>query len=441
MVGLNSTDERILRSKQLKLTALSAVPLRIISLFAGMITLAIAARQLSADAFAGWATLVSFVGLLGFADLGLGSSITSSVAELHGLRKTEIRPIISSGLAMLASAGVLLAMVGFILLPFVGVPDALRRVGIGPGAVAAVVLVVASGIPASLALRVLLGLQRGDLVNGFSAAGLVVGLLGVVVWKRFSDSLTVLAVVASIGPLSAGLMSSLYIFSDVRLRPSVRLVTVSESRRLFNRGKFFLLMSLSSAIAFGSDTLILSIVGNSAEVAEYSAVYRLFTFVPSLGFLALGGLWPAISSAIASNDPGWVTREFRRVLKVNVCVTFVASLVLVVFANWILAVWLGHGFRAQRLTLLSAFAYALVNAFNVPVAYLLNGIGAERFQGFVLLLMSIGNVMISSLLSVRFGASGPILGSALALAVASVVLVRHANRHLVTLADRRGLGD
>ena len=441
MVRLNSADERILRSKQLKLTALSAVPLRIISLFAGMATLAIAARELSADAFAGWATLVSFVGLLGFADLGLGASITSSIAESNGPTPHDLRPTISSGLAMLAFTGALLVIVGFFLLRILGVPEALRRAGIGPGAVAAVGLVVAMGIPAGLALRVFLGIQRGELVNGFSAAGLLVGLAAVFAWKQYSDSLTVLAVAASIGPLLGGLMSFLYACSKPRLRPSARLVTVAESRKLFNRGKFFLLMSLSSAIAFGSDTLILSIVGSSAEVAEYSAVYRLFTFVPSLGFLALGGLWPAISSAIASNDHAWVTQEFWRVLKINVRVTLVASVVLVVLANWLLAVWLGHGFRAHRLTLVSAFAYALVNAFNVPVAYLLNGIGAERFQGFVLLLMSIANVLISSLLSVHFGASGPILGSTLALAVASVVLVRHANHRLDALVGRGALGE
>ncbi len=411
------------RTRRLAWTAVAAVPLRVVALLQGFATFAFATRRLESDALAGWVTVVSIVTLLAFSDLGLGSGVTSSIAETPPQQTQRIEEIVSSAAVLLAAIGAFVSTMSICVA--VAANSQLVRLGIDPDALIVVSMIVGASVATAFASRALQGMQAGATANLLSGVGSLCSLGLVALWWWSGDqSATRLAAASTCAPVVSGCLCIIDLSLRRRVRPRLRRFRGATAALLFGRGRYFFLMSLGSSLSFGSDALVLTTVRDSTSVVEYSAVYRLFTLAPSLGYLALGGLWAAVANAMAVGDYQWVRRRFRQVLVASIAVQLLVAAALIPFARQLLSLWLTDLPAIEPRTIGSGAAYAVANGMYVPIVYLLNGLGAERVQTMVLLTSAVLNLALSILLASIFGASGPIIASTIALIGSSFVLLR-----------------
>jgi O-antigen/teichoic acid export membrane protein len=194
-------------------------------------------------------------------------------------------------------------------------------------------------------------------------------------------------------------------------------------------------MGVLSAVAFGSDTVVLSLARTPRDVAEYASVYKIFTFLPIMSFMATAGFWPAVADSVAVKDGEWVARRFSNLLRINISVNTIFALALVPVLPLILRLWLGSGHQVGSSSVVAGILYALGHSLYVPSGYLLNGLQLERFHSKVLLWMAPSNLFASILLSNLFGACGPIFASAAGTLVAGLIMRRRGLAYLEKLTS------
>jgi O-antigen/teichoic acid export membrane protein len=185
-------------------------------------------------------------------------------------------------------------------------------------------------------------------------------------------------------------------------------------KSLFKLGAGFFVLQICYAFAFTSDNLIVAQILGQQAVAEYAIVTRLFAIVPMLAEMCLGPLWPAYGEAIARSDIDWIKRTFRHTLVLAGVIGLSSAIVLVAFGNQIINVWIGS---TTSVPILLLFAFAIWMSLSVggsAVAMLLNGTGQLKFQVICGLAIAIVAPALKTLIGLRMGLAGVVLGTALA---------------------------
>jgi O-antigen/teichoic acid export membrane protein len=174
----------------------------------GLLSYSLLARRLPTSAFADWLALTSLLGLLSFADLGIGPGLLSRLAEANrSPNKSELRILLSSGLCILVFVGAAFLAIAFAIVRVTGLSKQLLHAADGRNQLLLVLAVISAGVPLALGLCVLSGLQRGALGNTLLSVANVVCLIFLVFTTGRTHSVGLLAALAiSAGPL-AGLVA------------------------------------------------------------------------------------------------------------------------------------------------------------------------------------------------------------------------------------------
>lgn len=178
-----------------------------------------------------------------------------------------------------------------------------------------------------------------------------------------------------------------------------------------------------------SDIVLLGLISNEADVATYSAAWRVAA--------SAGGFLIAFNFAFAPVAAQyWVERDLdalQRVIDRTMSIVVPASLVVTaglgVTAPLVLAVF-GSGYTEADLVLRILLVGQLVNAAFGPVALLLNVTGHERVVVRVLGVTAALNLALNLVLFQLLGSTGVALGTVVAGAIWNVVLVRFVERDL-----------
>ncbi|MFZ4518970.1 MAG: lipopolysaccharide biosynthesis protein [Microthrixaceae bacterium] len=167
---------------------------------------------------------------------------------------------------------------------------------------------------------------------------------------------------------------------------------------------WILIVSLADQVLATADTLLLALLGSTAEAGVYAAVYRLPNAWLTVLGLVVAGLVPGVTGAVAA-DPAAARRLRRRILRVG-AVAGLSVLAVVPVAVWAVPLLFGEAYRSGQ----------------VPAALLLLGIGvATVTAGLLPLVLALGrdkpfagglcavaalNVAANLLLIPRFGPTG-----------------------------------
>src|SRR5256885_15367442 len=103
--------------------------------------------------------------------------------------------------------------------------------------------------------------------------------------------------------------------------------------------------------------------------------------------LVLVPLWPAYRDAAVLGDMDWVRTTLRRSLVLAAVINVPATLVLLAAGRQIVHLWVGDKVTPSALLLAALACWALLNAVGGPLAMLLNGLDAIRFQAVCAALM------------------------------------------------------
>ena len=415
------SDERFRRAS---LSAATSAAAKGIALLTTAVSVPLTLTYLGSERFGVWMTLSALIALLSFTDLGMGNSLLNGVAQASGREsRKQVRAYLSSGLVMLlfvaATLGLVFAAV-YAYVPWarlfnIASPTALDEAGPAAAVLVACFLVA---MPAGAFQQVRLGLQQGYVNSMFVGVGNLLGL-ALVVWAiqmRLGLAWLVLAMAGT--PVLATLVNGLTLVARSRwLRPSLHDVDLGVAQSLLRVGLLFLVLQLSYAVAFTSNSLIIAAVIGPSAVAEYSVASKLFMIPTLLVGFALGPLWPAYREALSRGDVRWVRRTFDRSIRLSLSLAGLVSAALVVIGLPLIAVWVGAAVQPSFGLILAIGIWTTLSAAGTAVAMLLNGVQVMRFQVITAVLMATANILLSIALTVRIGIPGVVWGSIIAYSV------------------------
>ena len=369
------------RQRRVALSALASALAKVISVSTALISVPLTLHYLGAERYGMWMTMSSLVAMLGFADLGIGNGLLTSVASAHGRDdRAKIKAYVSSAycvLSVIALVAIALFCLSYSLVDWYRIFNVKTEVARGEAGPAMAVLVCcfALAIPVNIVQKVQMGLQDGFIASLWQCGASLMALAGVLfaIHRQAPLAWLVLAFVGA--PLLAGATNSLSFFLRLApdIAPSWRSLSVAATRSIAGVGLLFLVLQIVGALAYTSDNIIIAQMLGAAAVAGYAVPVQMFNLIGTLIAMALAPLWPAYGEAISRGDKAWVKKILKRSLLFSVGVASVCSTALVAAGSWIIGLWVSHAVATPLLLLVGLGVWKVIEAGGNAVAMLLNG--------------------------------------------------------------------
>ncbi len=428
------------RYKAIVSGTLSGVLGRSLTIGAGFVIVPLTVGYMGPERYGAWIAISAFVGWLQLSDGGMSNSLTNSLVNaLSRDDRHEARVLVSSGMAFLACAGVLLvaiALVGSRLLTgshLLGVYDPLLAKEVNESLLYAVLL-VACALPLGVTDRVLYALQQPHYPNGWNALSSVLSLVAVYGATRAQWGLPGL-VVAMLGTrtlVSLGGSCWLFMRHMPGLRPTSTALSIRAARELVRSGAGFLLIQVSALVLYSTDSIILSRALGPATVASYSVAWKLFS-IPAIGMsLVFPYLWPAYADAIARRDTQWVKATLKRTLLWTVGGSTTLVIIMVPSARYAIRHWAGADIAPDQVVVAWMAAWAVLSSFVNALVCPINASGRIANQARYGVVMAIANIGLSIWWVRLYGASGVIAATVVCFALFTVPRCVIDARRLVT---------
>jgi O-antigen/teichoic acid export membrane protein len=396
------------------------------------------------DAYAHYGLLVGIIGLLPFADLGMSAAIMNAVGSsdrpstdrhVHNVLVSSIRALCGSGLALTAVA-IVITIGGWW-------PEVMGQ-GLmqgGSPVVAVCVVLIGATFVVSFGQRVLTGLGKNHLqviILGLQTPPVVIciwlvshfGHGGSGVWLPVIPYLVTMLLYALCVVIAARLMRPA-IGRSIRDVPRLRSV---RGGRVFDVAWPTMIQMVALPIAMQTDELVISHVSTTKALAEYNLASSLYLPVFQVVTAAGIALWPIFARARAhggrtESSPMSLARGFGAGALLGCAVLTLAS-------GWLVQLASGGAIHLGPGILLAFTVYEVVLAYRYPLGMYMTDAPGLRFQAYLILVMVPINLGISIVLARSFGASGPIIGSAIGILVFQAIPFWFYVRRKLRLVER-----
>jgi len=406
------------RLRRAAITTVSAGGARAIAVLASLVTVPLTYHYLGAERYGLWMVLISIIGMMSFADLGIGNGLVNAVSEAYGRDdQKKATEYVTSAFVMMVGIALALAALGTIIYPFLPWMR-LFNVKSAPvaaeGASAFLILFFSFvvSIPLGVVSRAQAGLQQGYFPQIVGALGSVLTLLALLVVIAVHGSLGWLVFATTIGPTVGILLNARVLFREHPwLFPSRDAYSSSSAKRILKLGLMFFVLQCAFAVSYSSDNIVITQVLGAAAVAAYAVPQKLFSPVSTVVGMAVAPLWPAYGEAIARGDVTWVRRVFRASLMLTLGLTIPICAFLAAAGPYILRTFFGKSLNVPISLLVVLAAWGVVNAVSTVISILLNGAGVLRAQVGIAIIASTINLGLSIFLTRRVGIVGVCAGS------------------------------
>lgn len=398
-----------------------------VSAVLGIVLTRLVIEEWGTGAFAQYGLLVSLGALLPFADLGLSAAVVNAVAgspdpaedpHVRGVLVTTVR-------VLLVSATVLSVLV--LGIGWAGAWPSLLGPGLlpGSGSLAATLcfLLIALALPFGIGQRLLTGLGRNhvSIAIGGLQTPLLLSVVALLAWTGVPAG----GYVAVVAYATTALLALACTWSAARrVRPALgralrdvpRLRTV-RGERVADLAWPMLVQMVALPLAMQTDRIVLSHRAGPEVLAEYNLAAQMFTPIWALVSAAGITLWPVYRRRRAQ---GRDESPARMSLAFGAAAGGVA--VLVAVASPLLADVASGGRIALGGGLVVAFTVLMtLQGLKYPAGMYLTDAPGLRFQALMVALMLPVNLGASWVLAGPLGAAGPVLGSALGVALFQVL--------------------
>lgn len=321
----------------------------------------------------------ALIGYFSLFDLGLGRALTKLVAEKLGTgRESEIAALVKTSLLFMLglgfAGGVILALVSPSLVrQGLRIPEALQRETLFSFYLLSISVPV---VISTAALRgVLEAKQRFGLVNAIRIPMGVFTFVGPLLVLPFSRSLLPVVAVLLAGRVVAWAIHLGMCFRVLpQLRARVR-VQRAEVGPLFRFGGWMTVTNIVGPLMVSFDRFLIGALASIAAVAYYATPYEVVTKLLLIPGALAGVLFPAFSTSFASN-PDRTAALFDRGFRYVLLALFPAVLLIIVFAQEGLMLWLGSEFASQSARVLQWLSVGVfINSLGYIPFALLQGVG------------------------------------------------------------------
>ena len=396
-------------------------------------------HRLGVDAFGVLSLATAVIGYLAVLDMGMGTATIKYIADYYAARDfPAISKVVGTSIVIYSCLGLLgtlliLGLANLIVTRVLHVPNDLRSVTLFVFYVSSVGFLV--NMPLTVFSAIPNALQRFDILVGQNALFGTASILGQVALLAMGLSLKALVllnVVIGVIGIFVFLLISRRLLPGVSFRPTFDIPT---AKRILSFSVLKLVSVMSGQIVFQLDRLLIGVFLPLASVSYYvvplSLAQRILSIIPNV----TTAVFPAVSQFRTDKDR--LDDLYFRASKAVLFLVLPIAVALVVFADKVLAFWMGVDFAAQGSVALRlmAVAFLLSSLAAVPgvFAEALGKPGIPALFSGGSALLNLGAVL---LFIPRWGISGPAL--ALILNGISVVplFVHYVNRKLLGVQSR-----
>lgn len=411
-----------------------------VSAVLGILITRIIITNFGTDVFAQYGLLVGLGALLPIGVLGVDAPIVNTVAVSEGPGEdSRVRAVLVSSIRVLLVAGAVLLVV-VILMSVLGLWDALLgdSLLVPTGAIAAALCMAlwSIGMPFGMGAKVLAGLGKNYVTIAISGLQSPVVLLILIIALAVGvdrESGSYIPVVSYAATLLIGVLAT--VVAARLIRPTLwKAFREAPFPKRFRGAKIIdqawpmTVIMIALPVGIQTDRIVLSHVTTSAELAQYNLASQMYTPIFALVSAAGFTLWPRFAAARAKNEdesPATLSLVFGAIAA---CFCLGVSLI----SGW-LANFASGGEVTLGIALLLAFsAWMIIQAFQYPFGMYLTDRTGLRFQALMVTMMLPVNLAISWVLASKYGAVGPVIGSALGVlffqVVANLIFVRFRTR-------------
>lgn len=386
---------------------------------ATLLTSRFVSSEFGLNEYAIYSLIASLPLLLPMSDLGLSAAATNAASALPSSPTRFVETMRRSARALWIVSGALLAIDAAIFLT-IGWPNlfGLEPSEIVNGGAALAFAFFALSVPGSLGAATLIGLRLNRNLVLFQGLAPVLAGLFVFVFAALTHELLLALALSLIGLFLGNWSTSIYARSRKevrRARQEAREAASISSPPLWDVALPMVLITLGLPLAFQTGRVVLGWQSTLAQLAIYAAA--LIAFLPVFSLIQVAGrsLWGVFAQARESNLSG--RKDFVSGLLTSAVVGLVGAAGLTVFGPIVASLATSGAIHIPISVFAWLSAVILVQAIHLPSGMYLTDARGLRFQAVTTILMGVGVLASSILLTPTLGAIGPPASLAIGMAL------------------------
>jgi O-antigen/teichoic acid export membrane protein len=362
------TDNRLLKIFK---TGFSSLLIKLISVAISFISVPMTLGYLGKERYGIWLTLTSIFALITFADLGLGNSLTNSIAKAEvDQSDQDAKTQVSNTFFTLTAISILLSCIFsvfavkhlFASLFHFATNLSNEETEISIYIIAFLFII---NLPLGVVQRTYEGYQKGYIYQYFLLAGNLISFILLFEFIQFDLGLPYLSFALMSSTLIANMSAGLYLFKFLKpeISPTFRLINKQVAKSNLSVGLVFFTLQVFSFLNLSSDNFIIMYFEGVGNVPAFDIVKKLF-MVSFLLVYFITPLWPAFSDAMLKHDYAWAKRIFRKSLIYSLLITGGLSGLLLILSPYILHLWVGSFVKPTWNLLFSFYFFTIIANFG-----------------------------------------------------------------------------
>lgn len=386
MIRLNSTDGK-LRSSILQKNILASFLIKGWSAVIVFLLTPVTLKCLGEYTNGVWLTISSVMLWIDNLDIGLGNGLRNRLAiYMAHDDKLHARSLISSTFAVLTY---IIVPAMFIMIVLIWTCNTYSLFNVNrevinnlDNVLTITVVMVCSTFVFKLIGNFYMGMQLPAVSNMLVAVGQTLAYIGtLILYRSGSHSLLHIALVNTAAPLITYLIAYpvTFVFKYPELRPSMKLVNISEAKDVMSVGVQFFVIQISSVVLFMTSNLLISKLFEPSMVTPYGIAYRYFSVLLVAFTVICMPFWNATTDAYERNDIEWIRRATRK-LSILTIALFIGMIVMIALSPLVYSIWIGPEVIVDIRMSIGVAVYIFILIYSMRYSYFINGIGKLRVQ-------------------------------------------------------------
>lgn len=221
-------------------------------------------------------------------------------------------------------------------------------------------------------------------------------------------------------------MISNYIYCKNKLKVSIKFYGFDKKlfKTILGYSIWIFIGIIVDKVNWSVDQFVLGAVSGTIAVSIYSVASTLNQLFISLSTAISGVFLPKISKLIAKKSSTEVlTNEFIKIGRLQYYIIFLMCSGLVLFGKCFINIWAGEGFEQSyyvALLLIIPICFPLIQNLGLSIMQAMN---KYKFKSISTIIMAVFNIIISIILSKKFGAIGAAVGTSISLILCNIIII------------------
>jgi O-antigen/teichoic acid export membrane protein len=374
-----------------------------------------------------WLTLTSLVSWFSFFDIGFGNGLRNKFAEAKAKDEHELaRVYVSTTYAILTiiSASVLLLFA--VINPFLNWSVILNAPAGMAGELGILALIVFGYFCIDFVLQLIAIILNADQqpakASFFNFLASFLSLIIIFILTKTTNGNLIYLGVSFVGTQLLVLLAAGSWFFSKKYKmyaPSLKFVRFKYARNLMTLGLKFFLIQIAFIILYETTIIIIAQLFGPEQVAPYNIAFKYFSVIPMVFGIIMTPFWSAYTEAYVKKDFDWIRATMKK-LKAAWVLLSAASIVMLLFSNFVYKLWVGAEIKVPFLLSAAIAGYIIANAWCTIFSVFLNGVGKLKLQLYSSLIGALINIPLALFLGKQIGITGVVL-STLLLAVGNAL--------------------